>query len=244
MSADRPAETPDPQSEAPADGRGVPVGLLMALLIALLAAPGLAVRYHLHGDLGGLHTLFIFFFSTNLLISYWEMCLFRQDEIRGRYEYWRRWRRETGRIPAVAFLGRRAPLSRALSPSLWTETWSAYSTMDPAYVDRDTFGFTADIGNGYLTPLPTLFLYLSYTLGWVPAVVAGIVGAMLFWQWVYVSSLYLVSFFVAGRGGTVSRSEFWGWIFTPNAVWVLIPMLGLYVSVRLILDGSYAVLGF
>ena len=42
----------------------------------------------------------------------------------------------------------------------------------------------------------------------------------------------------------MSRSEFWGWIFTPNAVWVLIPMLGLYVSVRLILDGSYAVLGF
>ena len=93
----------------------------------VLACPAAQGCGQLHGDLGGLHTLFIFFFSTNLLISYWEMCLFRQDEIRGRYEYWRRWRRETGRIPAVAFLGRRAPLSRALSPSLWTETWSASS---------------------------------------------------------------------------------------------------------------------
>lgn len=29
-----------------------------------------------------------------------------------------------------------------------------------------------------------------------------------------------------------------------NAPWVLFPLLGLYVSVRLILDGNYGVLGY
>ena len=245
MSTD--GHTAEPSESRPGDasnGAGVPAGILALLLIALLAAPGIGVRYHLRGSVDPLYAVFCLFFATNLLICYWEICLYRQDEIRARWEYWREWRRETGRTPAVAFLAGRVPLKRALAPSVWTDVWAAYSTMDPSYVDRETFGYTADIGNGWVTPAGTLFLYSAYTFGWVPPVAAGIVGAMLFWQWVYVSSLYLVSFFVAGRWSQVSRKEFWGWVFTPNSVWVLIPMLGLYVSVRLILDGSYAVLGW
>ena len=37
--------------------------------------------------------------------------------------------------------------------------------------------------------------------------------------------------------------EFYLYVFGLNAIWVVIPMLGLYVSVRLILDGNYSVLG-
>ncbi|MYA33277.1 MAG: hypothetical protein F4164_06360 [Gemmatimonadales bacterium] len=66
----------------------------------------------------------------------------------------------------------------------------------------------------------------------------------LFWQWVYVSSLYWVSFFVAGRQKHITKRDLYTYIVAPNAVWVFVPMFGLYISVRLILDGSYAVLGF
>ena len=67
---------------------------------------------------------------------------------------------------------------------------------------------------------------------------------MLFWQWIYVSSLYWVSFFVAQRQRHVTRRELYTYVVALNAVWVLIPAFGLYVSLRLILDGNYGVLGF
>ncbi len=227
------------------DGRGVPVGLHIALVIALLALPGVGIRYHIHGDFNVVHAVFSLFFSTNLLICYWEMCLFfRRNYIAARSEYWHGRREETGRTPAVEFLTTRVPLTRMLSPMVWADAWATYSLIDPSYPDRETFGFNVDIGNGFVTPVPTLVLYAAYTVDFLPAIVAGIIGAMLFWQWVFGSSMYWVSFFVAGRQRHVTRGELYAYVVAPNSVWVLIPALGLYVSVRLILDGSYGVLGY
>ena len=239
-----PAPT-DPNQSEQGSGRGVPVGLLIVLVVALLALPGIGIRYHIHGDFNVIHGLFSLFFSTNLLICYWEMCLFfRRDHIASRSRYWRRRREETGRTPAVEFLTTRVSLIRILSPTVWADAWATYSLIDPSYPDRETFGFNVDIGNGFVTPVPTLVLYAAFTVGFVPAVVAGIVGTMLFWQWVYVSSMYWVSFFVAGRQAHVSRGELYRYVVAPNAVWVFVPAFGLYVSVRLILDGNYGVLGY
>jgi len=75
-------------------------------------------------------------------------------------------------------------------------------------------------------------------------VVAGILGLMLSWQWTYMTSVYWVSFFVAGRQHHITRGELYTYIGTMNAPWVLFALLGLYVSVRLILDGNYSVLGY
>ena len=82
----------------------MPVGLLAALVIAFLTLLGVGTRYYVHGDLNAIHCLFSLFFSTNLLICYWEACLFvRRDYIERRVEHWRDRRRETGRIPAGEF---------------------------------------------------------------------------------------------------------------------------------------------
>lgn len=226
---------------------GQPAGLLAGLVIAVLAVPGTGGRWYLHGDFDVIHALFSLFFSTNLLICYWEMCLyFRRDHIGPRAEYWRRRRRETGRTPAIEFLSSRMPLRRFLSPSAGADVWGAYSTIDPSYSDRSTLAFNVDVGNGFVTPLPTLFLYAAYTVDFVPAVVAGIVGAMLFWQWAYVSSLYWVSFFMAGRQNQrhVSRSQLYVYVGVLNAIWVLFGVFGMYVSIRLILEGGYGILGY
>ena len=59
----------------------------------------------------------------------------------------------------------------------------------------------------------------------------------------YVTSLYWVSFFVAHRQARITRGEMFAYIGVPNAVWVFMPAFGLYVSIRLILEGSYGVLG-
>ena len=233
----------DPEPTDP-DGWGMPAGLLAVLVIALLAVLGIGTRYHFQGDLNFIHCLFSLFFSTNLVICYWEMCLFfRRDYIAARSGYWRRWRRRTGRMPAAGFLSTRVPLTRILSPAVWADVWATYSMVDPSYLERETFSFNADVGNGFVTPLPTLVLYAAYTVGFIPAVVAGILGAMLFWQWVYLTSMYCVTFFAAGAHARITRRELYACFAVPNSVWVLMPLLGLYVSVRLILDGDFSVLG-
>ena len=225
-------------------GWGAPAGLLAVLAIVLLAVPGIVARYLIHEDLNAFYWLFCLFFSTNLVICYWEMCLFfRRDQIEARVEHWRRRQDETGRTPAVEFLTASVPLRRMLSPTVWADVWATYSMFDSAYADRNTYGFNIDIANGFTTPATTVLLYVAYTAGVVPALAAGIIGAMLFWQWTYASTLYLVSFFVGQKQRRITTREFWVYIFGPNAIWILIPMVGLYISIRLILDGDYSALG-
>ena len=214
------------------------------LAIVLLAVPGLAVRYHLHGGFDAFHVLLILFFAANLLISYWEIALyFRRDYIEQRADYWRKRQSDTGRTPAVEFLTSRVPLSRVLSPTVWADVWATYSMFDSAYADRNTYGFNIDIANGFTTPATTVVLYIAFTAGLLPAIAAGIIGAMLFWQWTYASTLYLVSFLVGRKRRLITTREFCLYILSPNASWILIPIVGLYLSVRLILDGDYSVLG-
>ena len=216
-----------------------------ALVIALLTLLGIVTRYLMLGDFNALHSLFALFFSTNLVICYWEICLFlHRHDINQRAAYWQQRQGETGCTPALEFLTSPVPLKRMLSPGVWADVWATYSILDPSYRQRDTFAFNVDIGNGFVTPLPSLLLYAAYTVDFIPALIAGILGTMLFWQWVYASSLYLVSFFVAGRQTELTRVQLFASLLLPNAFWVLVPMLGLYLSVRLILDGNYAVLGF
>lgn len=227
-----------------ADGSGIPAILLAALAIALLLLAGLVTRQVVYGDLNVIHGLLSLFFSTNLVICYWEACLFlKRDYIETRTDYWRRWQSETGRTPAIEFLSARVPLRRALSPTVWADVWATYSQFDGSFADRRTFGFSGDVANGFFTPVPTLVLYATYTTGFLPAVVAGIIGVMLFWQWVYVTSGYWVSFFVAGRHKQLGTLEAVLHVHLANSLWVLVPLVGMYVSVRLILDGNYAVLG-
>lgn len=77
----------------------------------------------------------------------------------------------------------------------------------------------------------------------VVATFAGILGIALFWQWVYVSSLYAVSFRVAGSHEGMPRSVRWTCVWGPNAVWIVVPLLGLFVSARPMLDGTYGIVG-
>ena len=233
----------EPNADQP--GLTIPAGLFAALVVATLALLGIGTRYYARGDLDAIHCLLCLFFSANLLICYWEVCLFlRPDHVEMRARYWRERSSMAGRTPAREFLLTRVPLTRMLSPTVWADVWAAYSYYDGSYADRRTFGYNADIANGMVTPAPTLILYAAYTFDLLPAVGAGILGVMLFWQWTYVTSVYGASFFVANRHTQISRREVYTYICAINSPWVLCALLGLYVSVRLILEGNYSVLGY
>ena len=223
----------------------MPAGLFAALVVAALTLFGIGARYQVHGDGSALHALLSLFLSLNLLIAYWEICLFlRRDLVETRTAHWREWSKRTGGTPAVEFLRAKVPLVRLLSPTVWADVWAAYSQYDSSYADRRTFGFNVDIVNGFLTPVPTLIVYAACTFRFLPAVLTGIVGVILFWQVMYGASVYLVSFFVAGRRARISRRELYTWIVAPNSPWMAGGLLGVYVSIRLITDGDYSVLGY
>ncbi len=234
-----------PERDARLGRLGMPAVLFAALVVAVLAFAGVGARYCARGDFDVIHAVLSLFFSINLLICYFEACLFlRRDYIEARTGYWREHRDETGVTPAVQFLLTKVPLAKTLSPTVWADIWATYAQFDGSYADRRSYGFNVDIANGFATPLPTLLLYAAYTFEIMPALVAGIIGVMLFWQLTYMTSVYLVSFFVANRQARISRGELYTYILAMNAPWILCPLLGLYVSVRLILDGDYSVLGY
>ena len=223
----------------------VPAALFSVLVIAILTFAGIGGRYWLRGDFDIIHALLILFFSINLWICFWEICLFlKRDHIERRAEYWRRRRQETGRTPAVEFLTGKVPLAKSLSPDSWADVWATYAQIDGSYADRRTYGYNVDIANGFVTPVPMLVLYAAYTFDIVSAPLAGIIGTMLFWQLAYATSVYWVSFFGANRQSRISKRDKYIYIWALNSPWLLFALLGLYVSIRLIADGDYGVLGF
>ncbi|WP_419931916.1 hypothetical protein [Candidatus Poriferisodalis sp.] len=222
----------------------LPAGLLAALKIGLLAALGIGHRLYWHGGVGITYVVLALFLSTNLVICYWEICLFfRRDYIETRTAHWREQRRQTGRSPATEFLTSRVPLRSAFSPTVWADVWAAYSVYDGSYADRRSYGFNVDVGNGFVTAIPTLILHAAFTTEFLSPLAAGILGIMFFWQWTYATSIYLMSFFVAKRHRDISRGELYGMILGFNAPWILCPLFGLYVSIRLVVEGSYGVFG-
>lgn len=222
----------------------MPAGLLAALKIAVLAALGIAHRGYWHGGIDITYVVFALFLSTNLVICFWEICLFlRRDYIESRSAYWQQQRLHSGRSPALAFLMTKVPLRSAFSPDTWADVWAAYSVYDGSYADRRSYGFNVDVGNGVITAIPTLILYAAFTTEFLSPLATGILGIMFFWQWTYATSIYLASFFIAKRHRDISRGELYGMILGFNAPWILCPLLGLYVSIRLVVEGNYGVLG-
>lgn len=224
---------------------GIQAVLFTVLVVVIMASAAIGARYWFRGDVDIIHGFLILFFSVNLVVCYWELCLFlKPDHVARRAEYWRRRWQDTGKTPAVEFLAGKVPLTKVLSATVWADVWATYSQYDDSYADRRTYGYNVDVGNGFVTPLPTLVLYVALTFDILPALVAGMIGMMLFWQLLYATSIYWVSFFIAKRQHLVSRRAMFIYIWGTNSPWILGSLLGLYVSVRLILDGDYSVLGY
>ncbi|MYA30226.1 MAG: hypothetical protein F4Y31_03230 [Gammaproteobacteria bacterium] len=242
--SDSRASLPPSEQGRGSKGLTVPVALVVVLVVAGGTLLGILVRWRTSGEVNFLHSLFCLFFSVNLLICYWEICLFfLRDRIGSRAEYWREMQHRTGRSPAHGFFAARIRLTLVLSPAVWADAWAAYCYYDDSYADRRTFGFNVDIANGFVTLVPTLVLYAAFTVGYPSALVAGIIGLMLSWQWVYMTSTYLVSFFVARRHKLLSRRDMYIYIVAINSFWILCALLGVYVSAALIVNGDYRVLG-
>ena len=114
---------------------------------------------------------------------------------------------------------------------------------DGSYADRRTFGFAIDIGNGMSTLIPSLLLHIGFTYQFLPAQIIGIIALLFFYQVTYGTMLYWVSFIVNKRYKLISFKENMMYIVGTNVPWVIFGLIGIYASIRLILENSYAVFG-
>ena len=83
---------------------------------------------------------------------------------------------------------------------IWLVVWvggsviAHYAIWDPSYADRKSFGFAADVGNGFVTLVPSLILFFGITFPILPPVVLGLIGAFIFYQKFYCTTLYFFTY--------------------------------------------------
>ena len=134
--------------EQDSSSSGIPALPFAALVIVALAALGMVVRYGLYGHLSAVYCVFAVFFSTNLLICFWEVSLYLgHDRIDRRAEHWQKLHRETGVSPAMSFLGSKVPPGKILSPLSWVDVWAYFSHYDDAQ-GRGFLSFNSGRRNG------------------------------------------------------------------------------------------------
>lgn len=182
------------------------------------------------------------FLCLNVIVALWEICLFlRIGAIRARHERLKvdYHGRELDR--ALDFLRTPVPIARLFSPDLWSELWSSYALFDDSYADRRSFGFFIDVGNGFSTLVPSLVFLVGMTAPVLPARVLGIVGLLLFYQMAYGTLIYLMSYVLNRRWRGHPPVHVALFVGLSNGLWLVFPGWGIVVSVRMILDGTYAV---
>ena len=200
------------------------------------------LHQRVHGDYNATQIALAFFLVINVIVAWWEIALFVcQDQIRDEYEATREPYRGREMVRVAEIFARPIPVFRVLSFSQWTTIWSGYSLFDPGYSDRRSFGYNIDVGNGFTTLVPALLFAFGMTFDWLPARVLGIIGVIMFWQMFYGTAVYFFQFFNNGRHRGHSVANLLLFVGVSNLMWFIFPILGLWASTQLILDGSYAV---
>ena len=223
-------------------GLAIPTAAVIALVIVAGTSLHIWLHHRVHGVFNPTQIGLAFFLVVNVLIAWWEIALFvRQDQIQEEYDAMREPYRGREMTAVANVFTRRIPIARVFSFREWTWIWSTYSLFDPGYSDRRSFGYNIDVGNGFTTIIPATLFAFGMTFPFLPARVLGIIGIIIFWQMFYGTSVYFFQFFNNGRHRGHSVRDILLFVGVSNLLWLIFPLLGLWTSVQLILDGSYAI---
>lgn len=223
----------------------MPVWSLLTSFLIVVAGIPIAYRYATVASFDAIHVILTIFLAVNVLVCFWQWCLFvRRDHVGTRVAYWREQGEKIGSSASRAFMYRRLSAAQLFSLTFWSEIYSVYSVTDPAYTDKSSCGFNTDIWNGFWTFIPTVLLLVTFAYPVIPPFIVGVIGIALFHQWIFGTIMYSASFYVGGHYKSVSASDAFLFIWVINGSWILCAALGLFVSIKLILDQNYGVLGF
>lgn len=218
---------------------GVPVLLAPLILVGGLFAVSVAVHTSVRG-FSWASAAIALFLSINILICFWELILyFYATDVVDEYT------RSTAEEPATTFrlIGRTFSARQrhaGWSPKYWVRVWSCYARLDRGYIDRRSFGFNVDVGNGFSTLLPSVFILIMMTWQAVPAVWLGMLMLVVFYQMAYGTVVYFFSYVVNRRGEGYSLGILLALVGGANVIWIVLPVWGMIAAVQLILGGEYS----
>ena len=200
---------------------------------------GIGAHYIVHGVVNGWQAALTVFLAINVLICFWEISLGARI---GDIERWVHDPAAAGKRPRGSLYFVRVTPAQLFSTELWARVWLEYSRFDPGYADRRSFGFSIDVGNGWSTLVPSIVFGVGMTFEIMSPVVLGLLGALIFYQKLYCTCLYFFSYFFNRRYEGHRVGQLLAVVGGSNGVWLVFPAIGLYVCVRLILDGSFAII--
>jgi hypothetical protein len=227
--------------EAPIPGLNITSAI--ALWIAVTTIVPLSFAETLPNALG---LAILFFNNLNILIAFCEIALGNHIRFIQR-DYLERKKLYEGKEWKAAFQYLTMPLSLStlFSGEKWAIMWSTYSLWDPSYQNQESFGFFIDVGNGWSTIPPCLLwnvailfpgpLQTSWQYAWL---LVGVLGCASYWQVLYGTVIYFLSFFFNKRHVGRPIAEVVGFVGVANGIWFFFPLFALYATVIILRDQS------
>lgn len=214
----------------------LPVWGWLALWAAIFVGGPVAAHYASHGVVNGWHVALTIFLAINLMICVWEISLWHRI---GDIQRWFRTPRGMGDRPHGNLYTTPASLREVFSTRLWARPWLGYAYWDDGYADPKSFGFAIDVGNGFSTAIPSLLFLVGMTAPLFSPVVLGIIGLLVFYQKLYGTCLYFFQYLYNRRYENRSLRGVLAVVGGTNGIWLLFPAIGVYVCLRLILEGRF-----
>mmetsp|Transcript_11688 Transcript_11688/g.21565 ORF Transcript_11688/g.21565 Transcript_11688/m.21565 type:complete len:268 (+) Transcript_11688:91-894(+) len=191
------------------------------------------------------------FNNLNILIAVCEIGLGKYiTNIQDHYRHLQKtYKQEDRWQAAISYLTLPLSLRTLFDLSVWCQMWSTYSLWDPSYSNRESFGFFIDVGNGYSTILPCILwdfvilfpnsLFQNDNRNNRPyTVLVGMIGACMYWQVLYGTIIYFLSFVFNKRYVGKPVLEISAFVGFTNGIWFVFPILGLYASYQLLVQGN------
>ena len=222
-------------------GKAIVLWIILTISISIYATP--AERRSV------LSLILLFFNHLNLFIALCEIVLglhiktIQDDYLKLRETY-----KGKELDACAAFMFMPLELSELFDGKKWSRMWSTYSLYDPSYQNNESFGFFIDVGNGWTTIIPTFLVDAAIISPSLLSsyfdqahIVVGCFGIATYWQMMYGTYIYFLSYVFNARYKGKSFAEVAGFVGVSNVIWVLFPTFGLYASYSMLREGNMSV---
>ena len=219
--------------------------LYHVLIIYVVVTFSAAIYYHRqkYNSINYYYAALAFFLPLNTLIGVWEISLgLNINHIHLEYQAFNKKYGNNKFDSVIDFFNYSVSIYELISLKFWSRVWSTYSLYDPSYCNKESFGFFVDVGNGWTTTIPSmLFLYcMTYDVTFVTAQTLGLIGLLKFYQELYGTCIYFLSFILNERYKNKSIAEIVLFVALTNGLWFVFPIIGMIVSYHFIISGDYS----
>lgn len=215
---------------------------VLIIYVAITFAAAIYCHRLKYNSINIYHASLAFFLPLNTLIGVWEISLgLNITHIYNEYLALNKKYGSNKFNSVIDFFNYSVSFKELVSLKFWSRVWSTYSLYDPSYSNKESFGFFVDVGNGWTTTIPSiLFLYcMTYDVTFISARTLGVIGLLKFYQELYGTCIYFLSFILNERYKNKSIAEIVLFVALTNGLWFLFPIIGMIVSYDLIISENF-----